>query len=947
MTIIADPANEESTHHIKLTRYDGYTPASIGLIACDQRGRDDPRGIRLSSQRSSTIVTQPNVGRFNDRKPPYASIELADFSGGHGAEDWDRNTTKFLDSGFMWTMTPGKLYPAPMFKPEDTRWDYGWVSRDGRTGQDWPSENYLRINDHTGDWTEGGVWWWDTVNGAWATANPTKKFTWIARKFLVPYDMNPKYIDLIVHAKGVPYYIKAYIYTSISNHPNLQVTNGVTQQRYYFERFPYGLYEGVVGDHMGEVMTLEFSTAPSLVGLTEYWLVVQVNNTGNTEFYPPEWGVGGHYQEGYALPDTMFSMDGTNWEDTAYDFQLYYRVYEGAPTINNKGCWLFEYKRAIYLVDCQGVSNAPRLFLNGHTGIATGTQTGNQYLKDTTANFDVEVIGKTVIITEGTNAGEERRIIDSTFNQLEVFPPFPALPTVGAGGTEYVILGCNQWKAITGHGLTGPFPHRPAVINDVIYFCQGDGTNIRRGRFHNSAGTWTATWSDDAFKASKLIQHRKQDGEFQVWGYNNDIANDDANLFRCAPQKWGTNLSKDKTIKVKDWSYKLTNIHSHDGYLWALKENTLVGVLNDVMDEVLPELGGIAGASVGKAVITKTPYMYFSAGPNVEEFYGKVASNMGPNKGSIPLKKVGDVVDFAVSPAFLFAAVDANTGYVLTRPGTGSVRMGGFSHVDVYSGGGWHEIYRAPMDDRIRSIWYQPIPQNTGRLWIASDKHLGCLEMPQAGNEPCQEMDIIFAWEGYVRTGYISDNLIDIAKHYGSYTGFGENLDYGYREFGVSYRIDDDTYFAEFGTINSTKTKRSPGTNWSYVFTGNRVQVQLVAHNYFGDNVLPPLMQSLIVDYIGRFPTGDRYDVTFRLSDIDGEAMEDLQGDAGDYTVAQIKAWLDSAKDSPVRMLMECVVPEFHNKYVIIEDQPLVPVEVTPGESHTLIGNVAVLEAEP
>jgi hypothetical protein len=86
-----------------------------------------------------------------------------------------------------------------------------------------------------------------------------------------------------------------------------------------------------------------------LATTTTYWLVWRCNNTGNTHFYPPEWGIGVHYDEASPTTDMKFSFDGTVWEDTGWGYHMYWRLYDGPPSSpNNRGTWLFEYKRALY-----------------------------------------------------------------------------------------------------------------------------------------------------------------------------------------------------------------------------------------------------------------------------------------------------------------------------------------------------------------------------------------------------------------------------------------------------------------------------------------------------------------------------------------------------------------------------------------------------------------------
>ena len=125
MAVIADPTNEDSNFTVRLENKDGEV---FGLVVCNSNGEPDPSNLQKRPYKSSSIISKPPTGRYDDREPPYVAVDQNDFSMGRGQEEFERNAAKFYDSGFMWTIDDGKMYPAPLlhltegYRDMDAEW---------------------------------------------------------------------------------------------------------------------------------------------------------------------------------------------------------------------------------------------------------------------------------------------------------------------------------------------------------------------------------------------------------------------------------------------------------------------------------------------------------------------------------------------------------------------------------------------------------------------------------------------------------------------------------------------------------------------------------------------------------------------------------------------------------------------------------------------------------
>src|SRR3990167_10119352 len=101
------PDVKNPTHEISLS--DGVETWGLKL-------ENGPAGVREASQHPSTLRFTGGGTKFGDYEPSLSHIEQRTWKGGRGQEDFVDDATRFYDSQACWTLTEGRLLPAPQWK---------------------------------------------------------------------------------------------------------------------------------------------------------------------------------------------------------------------------------------------------------------------------------------------------------------------------------------------------------------------------------------------------------------------------------------------------------------------------------------------------------------------------------------------------------------------------------------------------------------------------------------------------------------------------------------------------------------------------------------------------------------------------------------------------------------------------------------------------------------
>src|SRR5688500_14125866 len=97
MSIRVGPDVSNPTHHIAISDRKGN---KVGFILCDDNGKDNlgPGSIVEIPVETTDLKQTSGSSSYEQFDYPYSPIVQDDLSGGRGSPDFERDSTKFLDS---------------------------------------------------------------------------------------------------------------------------------------------------------------------------------------------------------------------------------------------------------------------------------------------------------------------------------------------------------------------------------------------------------------------------------------------------------------------------------------------------------------------------------------------------------------------------------------------------------------------------------------------------------------------------------------------------------------------------------------------------------------------------------------------------------------------------------------------------------------------------------
>jgi hypothetical protein len=296
-----------------------------------------------------------------------------------------------------------------------------------------------------------------------------------------------------------------------------------------------------IDDTISQLWEFTFTSVQAVTATTVYWVEISGADTDNATNY---WEVGVDADRTKEL--TKRSADGITWEAATYD--LYFRLVDDTDIA---GVSFFVYKSQLYMLTRPNATSAPKLYMNGYRGVATGASQSRTALQDTTQNWDVnELAGGLLLIIDGPNSewSIPYRTIDSnTADTITVSGRDRFGRDHVAGQTVYVVLGLDTWVEITGHGLT-VLPTSIASQGNVCYFAQGDKTLMRRMREFLSGTTWTRQFAAEDNYAKLLLEFRHS-VKGKMIAKANDVGTLGEPIYAQAKaEEWGRRLNYPRLI---------------------------------------------------------------------------------------------------------------------------------------------------------------------------------------------------------------------------------------------------------------------------------------------------------------------------------------------------------------------------------------------------------------
>ncbi|MBI5942869.1 MAG: hypothetical protein HY864_00755 [Chloroflexi bacterium] len=632
-------------------------------------------------------------------------------------------------------------------------------------------------------------------------------------------------------------------------------------------------------------------------------------------------------------------------------------LYSLEAAVVERDCIYYEYKGQQYKV-LSPASGAPTVWMNGDRGAADSNAGQLTKLIDATKAWTVnEHVGKVVKIVQGTGKAEKvqyRTITSNTATELIS----SAWTIQHDTTTEYVILGSEEWRELTGHGLTVPVT-AVLPVGEVVYFAQGDSVLMRSHREYNNAGVWSeANWRAEA--ANYALHLAYQPLANKIWRSQNSDATGIVSVSSASPAAaYGTDLTFAAVIEVGD-KYSFINgmqVYPNDSgleALWVYKEDIPYIVTTTAEPIKLNEMSAMRSRTNGSANLTHNVYSYFSMGQGLERYYGGNVEDLGPNLGEgLPSGRQGNIISLLGYPGRFFAIVDAWP----------------YSSLLERSGGGWHEVYRAPYGERLKALALQIIPGSTvDRMWLWQGDISVYVHIASGGKSELESSDYRFAPDGEIITSWFHAGLFDTQKLIRAIKIVADNLSYhtsddlGLIDIGVDYRLQDDDAWTALAISNITPAsgpsikRDNPGIGTvevaiidlssTYGLAGKAMQLRL--RFFSSDSYTTPILKATVIEAVLRSQVKYIYNLTFRVMDDEPslaprEMDEDSVTAAGMSAItklAQLEAWADA--DTEGLLYMESESPLYNGKYVFINPPNTRQVAVNPDTGREWTGDVFV-----
>lgn len=505
----------------------------------------------------------------------------------------------------------------------------------------------------------------------------------------------------------------------------------------------------------------DFSLASQVLSAaTTYHISVYGASTDNKSNH---WEVGG-----YSGGSTgKMSTDGSSWSSASFD--PYYYVGDAAVS---RTFFPFFLDEAMYVVDKKDTGSNSQLYINGDRGLTTSS--GSTTLTDTARSWTSDRwVGAFVKIVKGTGVGQVRTISANSATQLTVSVAWYVNPSTDS---EYIIYGTEWWTEITGHGLT-IVTSKPCVSNNIVYFPQGSGTNIRRMIWTGSAYAYS---DDGTNKANHLEKVFSPGGTAIYRAVNNSTQKEVSAASHASWANPPTALSFGDAKHIGSNSYDITSLQQKDSLLYIFKPD---GVWNmDKGGNLAALQSGIEktpSSSTGLGSIVHQQFAYFSWMHSVIRIYGSNFDDIGQDwsgKG-LPDGREG-----------FFSSMDAYTSLLMC----GVDALSGTSSVLGFDGIGWHELFRAwDSNLRVRMVKVQPCDSTRNRTWIDVGGDLVYQEMPFMKGSPRLDAGCRYQHEAVIESAAIDMGTASgLPKFIKELTVFCENLG-GYNDIAVDYQVDD------------------------------------------------------------------------------------------------------------------------------------------------------------
>jgi len=339
--------------------------------------------------------------------------------------------------------------------------------------------------------------------------------------------------------------------------------------------------------------------------------------------------------------------------------------------------------------------------------------------------------------------------------------------------------------------------------------------------------------------------------------------------------------------------------------VWEMQETGPVSI-------PLRELSGMRSSQSGRAHTVNDVYFYFGLDQHIERYHAQSLDDVGPDRDSgLPADRQGYPWYMESQPGHVLLAINAG--------GTG------FSSILSRRGGGWHEVYRAPLGDMVHSMVLQVTEGSVNRLWMAVGNDLVWIPVTRKSANPLYDSNYRYIHEGYLVTGWISVGFLDIVKMWKSVKLFTENLS-ATKTIRVQYQLETGslgTGWTDIVSVHTASPFQEINLNAAYTVVGRRIRFRLVFST--NDNSVTPVLKAFVLETLLRFPVKYQYSCTVRLADQNAYVDDIVDRDVRAEThFTTIENWANY----PTALTFRCSYSPYDNKLVVVEPPGARPVYV-------------------
>ena len=879
------PETNYPDYHIRLTDQDNN---SLGLLLCNGNGQLDGRRMGDSIFPRMALQTRQGSSGYEGQELPFVTLDQKNWSGGIGNKNFADDPTRYTWGQGVDT-SRGPIVKGPAVNS----------SRDTNYDEDYDVDDVL---DYTHLIT--------TREPIYAKFTPTRELSEINIGFASnPLQRDGITVSIIEDDNGTPsgnvvatcdLGIAGFFVDGVYDGTHYTGIDGTTPISYIPSP-----YEALMQFH--SVFLSDGGEPVSLSANTTYWLALKSKTVGSWRSYgiiKDEQNPNLRYKE--AFSHAFYNVN-------SIDYRLPFVIFEETGTYRTK---FFEYKNGLYKVVMKTESGAPQLYRNGYRGLAEDNDGELNCLKSGIDFSYGEVIGATVMITWCNKGILERdpyrKVIDmqesvddsGNYDVLIVDHPWTVRHN---HDEEFVILGTNYWAEMIGHGLTEPV-RDVLVINDIIYFTQGDITPIQRMREYANNGVWTTQFDNDGSNAYDYLE-AVWDPKGKAYIYAGD--RDNCLVKKSEVKNWGTNLSFNSEIKCGYGVMENMVAYGSPRRPYIFKRDEIGYVSNDIYQALpLAEIDQMKNPENGKAVTIGDVYLYFTLGGGyVERYYDGRLEDIGPDRdeGIIRTRK-GEVQALLSYPGRIFAAVDGGPF--------------GQSSILVFNGIGWHCLCSNNfLGGRISDLFIQTIPGEINRLWFNDGPYSAWI--PISWNPKQEAVNYTYADQGMIITSWIEGDFADIEKYWHSCKLFGEGFGAD-NAVKVYYQTENDSenfwHYANIVEENGIEVFFTEDSSLS----GKRLRLKLIFDA--SDTTAHAQIDTVLIYCVERVSTKRQHQIYFL---VDPDAV-DLNGQPTsmdeEAIIDQLRTWQDGDK-SPLPLTLNSAFEAYDNVKVFLDSLTITRLE--------------------